>query len=187
MFGEQSYELHGPYGKEMKFSADLTEPPTLNLVPEIVAAPDFKGKEIQLTLEDGDTRFKIGEDYRLSLVCTTGDPEKNEFVFALKNSSFEKPVLATLVYTEEGGVTAQGVEFELEEWVGEFGYAGWISVPSDAAPWPAELFVNFSGMDEEGRGSAHFPQVIGPGKTYVNQAGEKVVAFGWAMEVELVR
>jgi hypothetical protein len=170
----------------MKFSANVADMPTLNMTPEIVAAPDFKGKEIQLVIKDGNTRFKVGEERPLSLVCLTGHPEENDLVFALKNYSFKKPVLATVVYTDPEG-DRRAVEYELLEWSDEFTFSGPISIPADAVPGPATLVLNFSEMDEEGERSIHFTQVVGRGTPYLDQAGEEATATGWKLEIELVR
>ena len=186
MFTELDYAAVGPYGKEMKFSDDLTQMPTLNMVPEIVASPDFDGKEIQLSIKDANAQFKIGEERQLSLVCLTGDPEKNDFVFALKNASFKKPVLATLIYTNQQGET-RGRVFELEDWTDDLTFAGSISIPGDAMPGKATLIANFSETDEDGGSSTHFTQVVLRGMPYINPAGEEQSASGWELAIELVR
>jgi hypothetical protein len=189
MFSELEYTLLGPYGSEMKFSADITKMPTLNLTPEIVAAPEFKGKQIQLFIKDENRQFKIGEVRQLSLVCLTGDQEKNDFVFALKNASFKKPVLATLIYTNQKGET-RGREFELEDWSGELTFAGSVSIPADAIPGRATLIANFSERDEGGRSSrnwTHFTQLVRGGTSYINQSGEEKTAEGWELEIELIK
>ena len=185
---EEEYELVGPHGDGMRFSPDLAEMPTVNMTPEIVASPDFKGKEIQLVLEDGGSRFEIGETHELALLCLTGDPNLNDFVFALKNSSFEKPVLATLIYRDQEGET-RGAEFELRDWKGDFGFAGSISIPGDAAPGRATLVVNFSETETDGdrERPTHFTQVVRGGASYMSETGEEVTSTGWQIEVELVR
>ena len=171
MFGEHEYQLVAPYGGEMRFSPNVTRMPTLNMVPEIVAAPEFKGKETQLVIKDGDHRFRIGEDHRLSLVCLTGHPGKNDYVFALRNSSFKKPVLATLTFhSQAGGV--EEVEYQLEEWSDELTFSGTISIPDEALPGPATLVVNFSEVDEASGLPAHFTQVA---------------RNGWRLDVMLYR
>jgi hypothetical protein len=186
MFSDLEYSLVGPYGREMKFSDDLTDMPTLNMTPEIVAAPDFKTKDTQLFIKDGNRSFKIGEERQLSLVCLTGDQEEDSFVFAFKNSSFEKPVLATLVYTDLQGET-RGREYRLENWSDEVTFAGSISIPADAVPGKATLVVNFSETDEDGERPLNFTQVVGRGTPYTNRAGDALTAVGWEFEVDLVR
>ena len=186
MFTELDYAAVGPYGKEMKFLDDLTQMPTLNMVPEIVASPDFDGKETQLSIADANTRFKIGEARQLSLVCLTGDPEKNDFVLALKNASFKKPVLATLIFTNQRGET-RGRVFELEDWVDDLTFAGPISIPADAMPGKAKLIANFSETDEDGERSTHFTQVVLGGVSYVDSSGEEQSASGWELEIKLIR
>ena len=189
MFGNvEEYVLVGPYGDGMKFSPDLSDMPTVNMTPEIVASPDFEGKEIQLIIEGGHSQFQIGQSHELSLICLTGDPNLNDFVLALKNASFQKPVVATLIYADQDG-ESRGAQFELNDWKGDFGFAGSISVPQDAAPGKATLVVNFSEMETEGERerSTHFTQVVRGGASYISETGEEVTPTGWQLEVELVR
>jgi hypothetical protein len=188
MYSDLEYSLRGPYGKELRFSTDPTQMPTVNLTPEIVAAPDFDGKEIQLTLENGDAPFMIGKERQLELVCLTGDPEKNDFVLAIGNAAFEKPVLVTLIYTDGGGETRRR-DFELHEWVGDYGFAGTISVPEEAQPGPATLLVNFSEteMARDRQIPTHFTQVVPRGTPFVTEAGEEIAPRGWEVEIELVQ
>jgi hypothetical protein len=187
MFSPLDYRLWGPHGDEMRFSADIAQMPTVNLTPEIVAAPDFDGKEIQLTLQDADVPFRIGEERRVSLVCLTGDPEKNEFVLAFNNSSFRAPVLATLLYEDQEG-KSRVREFRLEDWIGEHTFAGSISVPPDAAPGEARLIVNFSETDEDDERPLHFTQVVPRIRpSGISNVGEEVPTRGWEVVIELVR
>jgi hypothetical protein len=171
MYGLQVYDLVGPFDNEMRFSTDVTRMPTLNMTPEITAAPEFRSKRIRLVIKDGNTQFTIGEERQVSLVCLTGDPEENDFVFAFKNSSFEEPVLATLTYTNQEGERRRA-EFELDEWSDDFTFSGTISIPEDAARGEATLRVNFSEMDADGRRPLHFPQIA---------------RTGWRLDIELSR
>ncbi len=188
MFCDLEYTLVGPFGREMRFSPELTQMPSLNMTPEIVAAPEFKSKDTQLFIEGQKTQFKIGEEAPLSLVCLTGNLSEDFFVLAFENEAFQKPVLATLLYTNQHD-EPRGREFRLEDWSDGLSFSGTISVPADAREGNATLVVNFSEKDGEGERarSLHFPQLIRQAGVYTDQAGEQVAVEGWPLKVELVK
>lgn len=191
MFSKLEYSLAGPYGKTMKFSDDITKMPTMNLTPEIATSPDFNGKKIQLTVKDLKTPFKIGEKRLLSLACLTGDPAMSDYVFAIKNTSFKKPMIVTLIYANKEGVIT-GREFKLTDWSDELAFAGHITIPDDAKPGSATLVMNFSEMDDSRPGSSramykHFTQLVYGGAGYTTQDGKQMTAQGWTQEIKLIK
>lgn len=186
MFEEVSYSLMGPYGSTMRFSAEVTRMPTLNLTPEIAAGPEFQGNRIQLFLDDPEAPFRIGKERPLKLVCLTGDRQQNDHVLAIENQSFARPVIATLIYTDQQGAT-RGREFKLEDWSDEMAFAGRITVPAEARPGEATLVVNFSEKAKTGGMYKHFTQLVFGGASYTDSNGREQKASGWQHRIELSR